>query len=154
MIEVGAKSANEDAIGNSVRSDIAEDLQISLDSVLFAEGYEFKCEISAEQAEKVATNLFSDPISQSYSINTPLHNDCDWEITVKFNDDVTDNVGHTAVDAVNDLLGTDLQRDVIRTARKFFLKGNVSEKEVERICKELLANEQIESFELRKCRGN
>lgn len=146
FIEVGFKSCREDAIGRSVRRGIAEDLGIKVEEVLYLDVYEFRRGLGDADAKKAAELLFTDAITQSYSIGKPLHTDFDWEITVRFNEDVTDNVGHTAVEAVNDLLGTRLERDSIRTARKYVIKGKLSEQDVGRICRGMLANQLIESF--------
>jgi len=70
---------------------------------------------------------------------------------VKLKKEVTDNVGATARQAIEDLLDRKLlEEETIRSGRKYLLRGNIQEEEVKRICTGLLANELIEEFSYRK----
>jgi len=152
VIEVGTKSGLFDALGEGVKNSIAEDLGITgVKSVRFLDVYNINAELGEGGLNAVAEKVLSDPISQSFSVNSPLDSGFDWEITVKYNPDVTDNVGFTAKKAIEDFLGKELGRgDCVRSARKYLLRGKISREDAERICKRLLANAIVEVYEIRE----
>ena len=151
-IEVGLKPGLTDAIGLSVKNDIEEDLGIKgIDAIKYVEGYRVEGNFSREEAERMAKEGFSDPVIQDYAVNQSLLSDFDWEITVIYNPDVTDNVGAAAKEAVKDLLGKEFKEgEDIRSVRKYVIKGKLSKEQVERICSGLLANKLIEKYEYRQ----
>ena len=151
-IEVGLKPEFKDAIGKAVKSDIKEDLGItSVEEVKYIEAYRLEGKFSEKEVERLAKEAFSDAIIQNYSVNASLLNDFDWEISVAYNPDVTDNVGMAAKEATKDLLNREFKEgEDIRSVRKYALKGKLTEEQVKKICSGLLANTLIEKFEYRK----
>jgi phosphoribosylformylglycinamidine (FGAM) synthase PurS component len=151
LIEVGYKPQFKDAIGNAVKQDIKEDLLIdSIEDVKYVEAYALKADLSQQQVEKIAQELVSDPVTQNYRINAQVMDDFDWEISVSYHDDVTDNVGMTCEQGIKDLGLKLKEEDSVRTIRKYYVKGSLTEEQVKLICQGLLANELIESFEFKK----
>lgn len=149
-IEAGYKDRFRDSIGLSVKKDINEDLKIPVEDVKYIDVYTLDIVLTNEQAEMIADKLASDPITQEFSINKRLRTDFDWEIEVKLHEDVTDNVGIIMREAIKDL-GIELQEgDEVKASRKYLLKGRLSEEEIEKICKGLLANETIETYKYEK----
>ncbi|AJF59803.1 MAG: phosphoribosylformylglycinamidine synthase [archaeon GW2011_AR10] len=151
-VEVGFKEQKNDPIGASVKADIEDDLEIKgIETVSFIEFFELNAELQEEKAKEIAEKLLVDPIIQEYSLNKELSAAFDWEIEVKLKKEVTDNVGATARQAIEDLLDRKLlEEETIRSGRKYLLRGNIQEEEVKRICTGLLANELIEEFSYRK----
>ena len=151
-IEVGYRDGVRDALGEAVNADIAEDLLLrGIESVSYVEIYRINARLTAAEIEKVCENLLHDRIVQYYSINEPLHEKFDWEITVTFNSDVTDNVGVTAEEGISDIIGRKLSADeTVRTARKYVITGKLREEDVKKICTDLLANPIIETYTYRK----
>jgi phosphoribosylformylglycinamidine synthase len=99
--------------------------------------------------EAIASHCFLDPISQRYSIDTPLASDFDWLIEVGFKPGVTDNVGKTATEAVQLSLGRgSSQRGRVYTSIQYAISGNLSRDEVDRIATGLLGNTLIQRFEI------
>lgn len=154
-VEVGYKEGKTDSIGAALKADIEEDLRIAgIESVSYIDVYEINAGLSEPEVKEVAEKLFIDPITQNYSINSNLISDFDWAIEVKYHSDVTDNVGITAVEGIEDLLGREFSEDEdVRSIRKYLINGKIPEKDVERICKGLLANELIETYSYEKGKG-
>lgn len=152
FIEIVYKDRGLDAIGAGVAADIKEDLLIlAVSDVSYIDRYELSMELDDKKLEEIAKHVFLDPIIQSAALNKPFSEGFDWEIIVRYNPDVTDNVGETARLAVRDFLKTELAEDAsIRHARKYLVKGKLTEKDVERICSGLLANSTIEKYTYRK----
>lgn len=154
FIEVAQKEGAKDALGSAVKRDIEEDLRvIGIESVAYVEVYEINAALSGQELKTVAEKLLADPITQRYAIGDTVHKKFDWEISVRFHPDVTDNTGSMAVRAASELLGKKLERDSIRSARKYAITGKISEADVKKICKGLLANELIENFGYRSGKG-
>ncbi len=151
-LETGFLEGKTDAFGESVRQAVSEDLGIkSVQEVKTVEVYFLELNLTEEKVKELAEKVFLDPVIQTYSIDSPVPAQADWEIEVKLKENVTDNVGIIAVKAVEDFLGRKLGEDEsIRTGKKYLIRGNLNEKQVKKICRDLLANELIESFEYGK----
>jgi phosphoribosylformylglycinamidine (FGAM) synthase PurS component len=104
-IEVGFKKGMKDALGDSIRKRIIEDIHIKVDAVRTIEVYSIDADLGDEQVRILGENLFADPIIQVFS-DKPLAKDFSWLIEVGFKPGVTDNVGATAKRACEDILGT------------------------------------------------
>ena len=148
-IEVALKNQNLDSNGFSTKQDIQDDLQINeIDSVKFTELYYFNTQVPEDKLKQVAEKVFIDPIIQNYSLNKTIFENFSYYIEVKLNSDVTDNVGIIAKEAMEDYLGEKIEGN-IRTAKRYYFEGNVSKEILEKIAKELLANDVIETFEIK-----
>jgi len=101
-IEVGFKEGIKDAAGEALRKRIVEDLGIKVDSLRTINVYTIDKD-SPSQIETVRTEIFTDPIVQK-SLITPLAEDFDWLVEVGYRPGVTDNVGKTSQEAIEDLL--------------------------------------------------
>jgi len=91
-IEVGFKNGMRDALGESIKKKIREDLSISVDSVRTIEIYTFDAALSTGQVKLLGEKLFADPVIQVFS-NKPIASDFSWLIEVGYRPGVTDNVG-------------------------------------------------------------
>ena len=148
-IEVALKDENLDSNGFSTKQDIGDDLQINgIDSVKSTEVYYFYTQLGEEKLKQIAEKVFIDPIIQKYSVNKTIFQNYKYYIEVKFNEDVTDNVGIIAKEAVEDYLGEKIEGN-IRTAKRYYFDGNISKEDLEKIGSELLANDVIETFEVK-----
>jgi len=150
-VEVCYRPDKRDALGESVKADIKDDLGISLESISFVGVYNINAEITEKEAKKIASQLLSDPVIQNYSVNDPLKLSFDWEIIVELNPDVTDNVGLAAKQGIENLLIGKMREDeFVKYSRKYLLTGKISETEIKRICNDLLANSVIEKYSYKK----
>jgi phosphoribosylformylglycinamidine synthase len=73
--------------------------------------------------------------------------DFDWIIEVGFRPGVTDNVGRTAREAIELVLGRELkEEEKVYTSKQCLITGNLSLREIEKIATGILANELIQRF--------
>ena len=147
-IEVGFKKGIRDALGEKIKKRIIEDLNVPVDNVTTIDVYTLDAEdadLPGEQLSSLGENLFSDPIIQEFGLNEPLVRDFDWLIEVGFKPGVTDNVGKTARDAIEDILKKKFNGNVY-TSKQYLISGNLKKEEVERVAKDLLANELIQRW--------
>ncbi|VVB58729.1 Phosphoribosylformylglycinamidine synthase subunit PurL [Candidatus Anstonella stagnisolia] len=153
-IEVALKTGVDDPTGSSVKRRILEDLKInSVSSVRTACAYTIEANLSEEEVKKVAQEIFTDAVTSHVSINAPcISEGFEFAVEVGFKPGVTDNVGGTAKEAIEDCLGKKISGGVY-TSRIYFLHGKVKWEDVERIAREMLANELIERWNIMGSQG-
>ncbi len=148
FIEVAFTEESLDSEGHTIKSDIKEDLKIEgIENIRTSELYYFEKEINSEQLEKITSKVFVDPLIQKYSVNKNLFEKFNYFVEVKLHNDVTDNVGIIAEEGIKDYTSKEIGGK-IRTAKRYYIEGNISKETVEKIAKEFLANEVIENFEI------
>lgn len=148
-IEVGFKEGVTDAAGEGVRGRILEHLGIGVERVRTVEVYTIDGAMSSEQADFLRETLFTDPVIQESSLNAPLEWEFSWMIEVGYRPGVTDNVGRTSVEGIQDALGDKLSGGVkVYTSRKYLISGEISREDAERIASGLLANELIQRWKI------
>jgi len=137
-IEVKFKSGVVDSAGEATRNRILAELGIALDQVRTIEVYTIDKEIGKEGLDKVRQNLFTDPLTQESSLGRPLGENFDWAVEVGFLPGVTDNVGKTSREAVEELIGVRFTfEEGVYSSRQYLLKGKLSREQVERIARRL-----------------
>ncbi len=152
LVEVGFRNGKFDALGESVKQSIIEDLNIkTIEKVSYSEGFLLPESFSQKQAEELAVKLFHDPINQIFSVNSPVKKDSSFVITVQYHSNVTDNVGIAAEEGIKDLGFEFKKNEHVRSLKKYYLYGSLSEKEAEEIASGLLANKLVEEFDVKKC---
>lgn len=147
-IEVGFKEGTTDAPGESARKGIAEHLGVELDSVKTVDVFTIDSELTGEDLNNLGSSLFADPVIQEFSIDSSHARDFDWLIEVGFRPGVTDNVGRTSKEAVQDILKKPV--DGVYTSRQYLIKGNLEREDAESITRKFLANKLIERWDIRK----
>ncbi len=148
-IEVGFKPGVTDALGNSIKREINEDLHITVEEVRTIDIYTLYIPLEAHQVEKTASKLIADPVIQQYSYNGTLAEHFDFLIEVGYKPGVTDNVGKTTEEGIQDLLGIQLEEgQSVHTSRAYLIKGNITSEHISTICTGLLANPLIEDYKV------
>jgi phosphoribosylformylglycinamidine synthase len=149
-IEVGFKQGIRDALGEKTKKRIIENLSLPVENVKTIEVYTIDGKLSASELTKAARGPLSDPVIQNFSINKPLAKNFDWLIEVGFRPGVTDNVGKTAREAIELLLGKNKAgRDIaVYTSRQYLISGKITKNEAEKIGSGLLANDLIERHQI------
>ena len=143
-VEVGAKPGFHDMYGESRKKDIVDFLKIPVGNVRIKRIYTLDLQLSAAELALVARELFVNPVTEEE--RRIEKEEFDWVIEVGYKPGVTDNVGHTAKVAIEDLLGRRLQTgEAVYTSTQYLLAGEISREQAWRIGKELLANEVIEN---------
>jgi phosphoribosylformylglycinamidine synthase len=149
-IEVSFKPDYRDPLGESVRRAILEDLGLSVDNVRTIEVYTIEAALTPQEVERLRRELFTDPIVQESSATGRLARDFMWIIEVGFRPGVTDNVGKTAREGIEEILGRHLApEETVYTSRQYLLTGRLTRDEVERVAADLLANRLIQRWEIR-----
>ena len=141
-IEVALKPDVRDAPGESIRRKVAEHLGIQLEGVRIVEVYTIVGDLSPDEFQQLQRELLTDPVIQVSAANRPLPKDCDFLVEVGFRPGVTDNVGHTTVAGIRDVIPAAAQRPIeVYTSKQYLLRGCPGGAEAERIASGLLANE-------------
>jgi phosphoribosylformylglycinamidine synthase II len=149
-IEVSFKPDYRDPLGESVRRAIVEDLGLSVEQVSTIEVYTIDADLTPQEVELVRRELLTDPIIQASSATSRLARDFTWIIEVGFRPGVTDNVGKTAREGIEEVLGRHLTpEEAVYTSRQYLLTGRLTRDEVEQIAGDLLANSLIQRWEIR-----
>ncbi|MGZ3579690.1 MAG: AIR synthase-related protein, partial [Syntrophales bacterium] len=146
-IEIGFKEGVRDSLGEKIKKRIVENLHIKVDSVRTIDVHTIDGNLTSRELEMAAAGPLSDPIIQKFAINSGLADGFDWMIEVGFRPGVTDNVGKTAREAIELLLGKLPDRLFgVHTSRQYVIAGPIGWDDTERIASSLLANDLIERY--------
>ena len=147
IIETRFKDGFRDASAEGVKKTVETNLSLSLADVKIVYIYTIDADISEEQAKMLGKDLFVDTISQDYSVNQPLAKDFDWSIEVGFRPGLTDNVGRTSKEAIEEILKRKLKsEDAVYISKQYLFLGSMSRENMESIAKNILANNLIEQW--------
>jgi len=111
-----------------------------VDSVTTADLYTVNKEFSAEEKEKIGVML-TNPIFEAYAVDQlTAPEDFDFVIETGFLPGVTDNVGHTARESIEDLLDVefDVPNENVHSSIVTYLKGSLSREDAQAIAESLV----------------
>lgn len=146
-IEVGIKQGLVDAAGVATRHRLAEDLGITVDNVQAVDVYTIDAQLTADELERVRSELLTDPVIQESSLDAALPGEYDYCIEVGFRPGVTDNVGKSAAQGVRDTIGRRLDEgEGVYKSTQYRITGDMTEQRCEQMARDLLANELIERW--------
>jgi phosphoribosylformylglycinamidine synthase len=143
-IEVGEKPGIFDAIGEGIKKDIL-DLGIkAIEGVRFIQVYLIEGALSQRHLELICQALLADPITQMYCLQKPLFSAEKNQhlLEIAYNPGVMDPWQESVKKAISDLKITPLRQ--VRTAKKYLLEGNLSQKQIQLIVDKILANKVIQ----------
>lgn len=149
-LEIALKPGLFDAEGASIRKKAQEYFGISLRSVRTVRIVTIDGDLTAEELERVRTDVFTNPVTQ-VSAYSPLPLPFDGCIWVGFRPGVRDNAGATAIEAMSDMLGRDLADDAaVYTSKRYCIESEdtLSEERLDLIARELLANAIIQQWRI------
>ncbi len=134
-IEVSIKPHLPDARGNRLKKRIRDDLGLPVDSVRLVDVYQIDKELSRAALERCRAELFTDPVTQDSSIGPLPGKLFDWIIEIAFLPGVTDNVGATSREAIEDLLKVRFEEgEAVYFAEQILLQApGLARDDVERI---------------------
>ena len=152
-IEVGFKGGIKDALGEKTRKGISENLGIAVQTVKTIEVFSIDAELSSGQLEILGRRLFCDPIIQEFTVDSPHARNFDWIIEIGLKPGVTDNVGKTAKDAIEEMLKIKFfPNQAVYSSRQYLISGKgLARENVEKIAKDLLANILIQRWSIFDC---
>ena len=135
-----------DPTGQALRARLREDLGIAVEDVRVIDVYTIHAALTPEELERVRAELFTDPIIQESAVNHPIARNYDFIIEVGFRPGVTDNVGRSSVEGIQDTLGRALAPgDTVFKSRQYAVRG-ASREICEAIARRALANDLIEQW--------
>ncbi|MFH1284559.1 MAG: AIR synthase related protein, partial [Candidatus Peregrinibacteria bacterium] len=138
---------------NDTRSTIMkkkiDSLGFSASDAKVVEVYTINKDFSPDQLKEIARAL-SNPISQDYLIDSYNDNvDFDFALEIGFLPGVTDNIGNTAKETVEDLFKTKFEgEESVHSSTLIFIKGELKEADVAHVGKEL-ANDLIQRIHIK-----
>ena len=148
-LEIALKDHLTDAEGEGIRQKALDYFGIRLLRVRSIHILTIDADLNPEQLKQIQTEIFTNPVTQLSSFE-PLKFPFDWTIWVGYRPGVRDNPGSTAVEAVEDLLGTRLApQEAIYTSRRYCIKGTgLVAADLDKIAGELLANDIIQQWKI------
>ena len=145
-IEVAMQPGQRDPAGDTLRAQLHDDLHIDVAGVSVIDVYTIDAALSAAELERVRTELLTDPIIQVSALNQSLASDYDFVIEVGFRPGVTDNVGKSAAEGIQDTLGRALAPgEAVYKSTLYAVRGATRET-CQHIAKDLLANGLIQQY--------
>ena len=149
-LEIRLKEELKDPEGISIKRKAKEYLGISLDDIRVIRVLTIDSSLSKLQIQKAKDLIFTNPVTEVSSFS-PLAKDFDWIIWVGFRPGVRDTAGSTAIEAIEDLLKVKFKEgEGIYTSKIYEIRGEAKEEDMERIARELLANEIIQQWKIFK----
>jgi len=138
-----------DAVGENVRRQAQEYFGLEFNRVRVIQILTLAVELSATELEAVRTEVFTNPVTQISSFQ-PLARHFDWAVWVGLRPGVRDNPGATGLEAVEAFLGRSLGPEAaIYTSCLYLFEGDgISRPDMEKIARELLANDIIQEFRI------
>ena len=146
QIELQDKEGIFDAVGSGIKKDIA-DLGISgVQEVRFSQAYFLDGSLSEAEAKKICEELLIDPVSQIYKIGgvskkietSPFFH----AVEIAYNPGVMDPREESILKGIADLKITSVRS--VKTAKKYLIKGNLSQRQIKTISEKLLYNKLIQ----------
>jgi phosphoribosylformylglycinamidine (FGAM) synthase PurS component len=161
-IEVSYKSETPDVIGQGILEDIADLGVVGVTSVHTAQIYWIEGKIDSHTVERICSVLLADPVTQRY-VYREFNNDTPvqgvrsarlidtWTIEIRFKAGVTDAVADSVLKGIRDSGTSNVQS--AQTGKKYWIQGDLDRAKLETIAQRLLANEVIQTFEIRRETG-
>jgi len=142
--EISSSKGFRDVHGESIYEDIKECGIKTVEGVHSAKVYLIEADFTTDFAERIVKELLSDPVCQEYYLgrsSAPAGPMKATIIEVHLKSGVTDPVAESVAAAILDM---GFQAQMVRTARKYILLGNISDRDCEMIARRVLANDCIE----------
>jgi phosphoribosylformylglycinamidine synthase len=148
-LEIALKDHLVDAEGEGLRKKTQAYFGIELDRVRTVNVLMIDADLAPTHLETIRKDIFTNPVTQESSFR-PLPVEGDWVVWVGFRPGVRDNPGATAMEAIEDLLGIRLaEGEAVYTSKRYCLGGpQLTQKDVETIAGELLANDIIQQWRI------
>jgi len=157
-IEVAQKSPATDSPAHRLLKAMREDLGISAAAAAEAaliRVYTLEMDLSADELERIARELFCDPVTETFTIDAPAAEAAlpgfDWALEAGFKPGVTDNVGRSAREGIADALASAgrvlVEDDKVYAGRQVLIKGTLTRDQAVRTATTLLANPLIETWQ-------
>ena len=143
-IEVAEREGFYDALGESVKRDIADlGFADKIKEVKAVQVYLLDGDLEEYQTKRICQDLLIDPVTQGYSYDGSLYDEKKYKVVeIAYNPGVMDPVEYSAKKAIADLGITGVK--TLRTAKKYLIYGNLSDKHIHSIAENILYNKVIQ----------
>ncbi len=152
-IETRLRPRISDSVGQNVARAITASLGLRVARVAVRRIFTVAGLESGPMARCLEDGVLHDPVLQEAGFSA-TGTDADWVLEISFRPGVTDNEGRTARDTLSLALGIDDRRSLaVYTAVQYHISAEpgktLARADVERIAKDLLANELIQRFQIK-----
>ena len=147
ILVVAAQPHVPDVRGAALQRTLQDDLALRVDAVRTASLYTIHAPLTPVELEEARHVLFTDTVVEESFWATRPPMACDWIVQVGLLPGVTDNVGRTAMRALEDIAASPLQGEVY-TSSLYLLRGALQRQDVERVVRDVLANPLIQQWRI------
>ena len=145
-IEIALKRGVHDGRGAGVAAKARNFFHLPVTACATRDVFKVDVELTTKQLREVQM-LFTDPVIARSAIGRLAAPACDWLVETSFKPGVTDNLGRTAQEVVTDAIGRPLTaHEGVYTGVQYLLKGTLTREQAQRLGRDLLANELIQSI--------
>ena len=144
-IEIGIRSQFRDPRGEEAAHKMRDFLHLPVERVRTRDVYHLAAELFAGEPERVLHELI-DPVLHDGALGRIDDDDYDFAVTVAYKPGVTDPVGKSALVAVRDTLGRELEESAAVYTSAIYLLSGVGRDQAEQAATELLANPVIQDL--------
>ncbi len=149
-LEVSYKENVTDVPARKLMKKLRMDLGLDVEAHV-VDVFTIDASLDTETLDIIRNDAFVDPVIQHGIIDGFTRFASDWVVEVGFKPGVTDNVGRTAREVIEAISGRHFnEEEGVYTSRLYFLKGNLTEKDVVRIAEGSLANTLINRYVYKK----
>jgi phosphoribosylformylglycinamidine synthase II len=145
-VEVSVKSGLPDPRGKALLTDIRDLGIATVNQVRVSNVYLLEGELSRKKVSRISQELLADPVVEQYSIGeAPLAAIEDKNaraVEVAYNPGVMDPVEESVRKGILDLGITTVES--VKTAKRYYISGELSASDIELICNKLLVNSVIQ----------
>ena len=146
-VEIRNKKGIFDPLGSGIKKDIKDLGIVAIKKVATAQVFIISGSVSRNNILKIAEELLVDPITQEYilrDVSNVSRDTCNVTriVEIAYNPGVMDPVEESTKKAIRDLGISGV--DSVKTERKYFLEGRISESQFNAICEKLLYNKVIQ----------
>ena len=130
-IEVGYMNPKNDPSSKKLLKQV-KDFDITIKDVEIVKAFMIQANLGTYQINKIANELFTDPIIQRNTINEPFTKNYDFLIEKNFRPGITDNEAKTAREQISLIIGRSMKEDETLQTGLVFIFRNSTEKLVEK----------------------
>ncbi|MCX7006183.1 MAG: AIR synthase-related protein, partial [Kiritimatiellaeota bacterium] len=145
-IEIALKRGVHDGRGTGVAHRARSFFHLPVTGCATRDVFKVDVALAPKQLREVQ-KIFTDPVIARSALGRLAAPACDWLVETSFKPGVTDNLGRTAQEVVTDAIGRPLTaQEGVYTGVQYLLKGTLTREQVQRLGRDLLANELIQSI--------
>ncbi len=145
-IEIALKRGVHDGRGAGVAHRARNFFHLPVTGCASRDVFKVEVDLKPRQVREVQ-KIFTDPVIARSAVGRLAAPAFDWLVEVGFKPGVTDNLGRTAQEVVTDTIGRALTaQEGVYTGAQYFLKGALTREQAQKLGRDLLANELIQSI--------